>query len=125
MAHIASVAKTAPYAKVARPLISGSQEEARRRVLNLYRMWQREARSAIELHALDITLPTFRAKIREEFEKNRHVTDIRVIDMLVIKGKQELDEVAKGWKQQNHIMKYWDETPKQKDFLTRFYEGYD
>jgi hypothetical protein len=26
-----------------------------------------------------------RAKLREEFEKHRHVTDIRVIDMLVIK----------------------------------------
>jgi len=26
-----------------------------------------------------------RARLREEFEKNRHVTDIRVIDMLVIK----------------------------------------
>jgi NADH dehydrogenase (ubiquinone) 1 alpha subcomplex subunit 6 len=26
-----------------------------------------------------------RAKLREEFEKNRHIKDIRVIDMLVIK----------------------------------------
>jgi hypothetical protein len=26
-----------------------------------------------------------RAKLREEFEKNRHVSDIRVIDMLVVK----------------------------------------
>jgi NADH dehydrogenase (ubiquinone) 1 alpha subcomplex subunit 6 len=26
-----------------------------------------------------------RVKLREEFEKNRHITDIRVIDMLVIK----------------------------------------
>ena len=31
-----------------------------------------------------------RAKVREMFEQNRHVTDIRVIDMLVIKVSNAL-----------------------------------
>jgi hypothetical protein len=32
-----------------------------------------------------------RAKLREEFEKHRHITDIRVIDILVIKvGVQDV-----------------------------------
>jgi NADH dehydrogenase (ubiquinone) 1 alpha subcomplex subunit 6 len=31
------------------------------------------------------TVEQCRVKLREEFEKNRHVTDVRVIDMLVIK----------------------------------------
>nr|CAD7569869.1 unnamed protein product [Timema californicum] len=31
------------------------------------------------------SVPQLRQKLREEFEKNKHITDIRVIDMLVIK----------------------------------------
>ena len=56
MAHIPSIAKVAPITKVAKPLLSATQDEARRRVLSLYRMWQREAPSAIEMHALDMPL---------------------------------------------------------------------
>lgn len=40
---------------------------------------------AIEAFTLEITSKTGRAKVREEFMKNAHVRDIRVIDMLVIK----------------------------------------
>jgi len=60
-----------------------------------------------------------RVKLREEFEKNRHVTDIRVIDMLVIKGQMELKETVEIWKQKCHVMTYFKETvePKPTDFL--------
>ena len=70
MAHIPSIARVTPITKIAKPLLSGSQDEARRRVLNLYRMWLREAPTAIEMHALDMPLKNFRAKVREEFEKH-------------------------------------------------------
>lgn len=39
----------------------------------------------IQGYALEMTSKTGRAKVREEFMKNAHVQDIRVIDMLVIK----------------------------------------
>ena len=41
----------------------------------------------IVAHEYDIPLDveTIQKKIRSEFDKNRHVTDIRVIDMLVVK----------------------------------------
>ena len=66
-----------------------------------------------------------RKKLREEFEKNRHVKDIRVVDMLVIKGQMELVETVKRWKQKGHIMNYFRApiTPKPKDFLSKFFAG--
>ena len=37
------------------------------------------------MYNLDMTVGTGRKKVREEFQKNSHVRDPRVIDMLVIK----------------------------------------
>ena len=64
-----------------------------------------------------------RAKLREEFNKNRHVKDVRVIDMLVVKGQMELVETVKRWKQKGHIMNYFKTTvnPKPNDFLSKFF----
>jgi len=86
-----------------------------------------------------------RDKLREEFVKHRNVTDIRVIDMLVIKvspvdlrssrncvnahfplqGQMELKESVEIWKQKGHIMRYWKESqdPKPTDFLSKFIQG--
>jgi len=127
MAHIASVAKSLPVNKVAKPLLSVSNNEARRRVLNLYRSWWREIPHTVESHALDISVKQGRSKVREVFEQNRNVNDIRVIDMLVIKGTMELEETHKMWKQKTHVLRYFkhNEAPKQRDFMSRFHQGYD
>ena len=63
-----------------------------------------------------------RDKLKEEFVKNKDITDMRIIDMLVIKGQMELKETAEIWKQKGHIMRYWKETvePKPVDFLSKF-----
>ena len=37
------------------------------------------------MNRLDINLKQARAKLREEFMKNAHVRDLRVIDLLVVK----------------------------------------
>jgi NADH dehydrogenase (ubiquinone) 1 alpha subcomplex subunit 6 len=64
-------------------------------------------------------------KLKEVFVKNKEVGDVRVIDMLVIKGQMELKEITMQWKQKCHIMNYWQETvePKPQDFLSKFTSG--
>lgn len=66
-----------------------------------------------------------RAKLRQQFIKNSSVKDIRVSDMLVIKGQMELQETVEIWKQKGHIMRYWKESEERKptDFLSKFIAG--
>uniref|UniRef100_A0A8C0XLZ3 Uncharacterized protein n=1 Tax=Castor canadensis TaxID=51338 RepID=A0A8C0XLZ3_CASCN len=65
-------------------------------------------------------------KVREVFMKNAHVTDPRVVDLLVIKGKMELEETMCGSSGQ-HLMWFFHETesPRPKDFLSKFCFGHD
>jgi NADH dehydrogenase (ubiquinone) 1 alpha subcomplex subunit 6 len=67
----------------------------------------------------------FHFVLREEFLKNKDVADIRMIDMLVIKGQMELKESVKIWKQKSHVMRWWKETHESKptDFLSKFLAG--
>lgn len=41
-----------------------------------------------------------RTKIRQDFERNRHLTDLRVINMLLFKNQQEYQETMNCWKQE-------------------------
>ncbi|NXT15337.1 NDUA6 dehydrogenase, partial [Prunella fulvescens] len=68
-----------------KPIFSRDLSEAKRRVRELYRAWYREVPNTVHLYQLDITVKQGRNKVREMFMKNAHVTDPRVIDMLVIK----------------------------------------
>lgn len=45
---------------------------------------------AVNAYSLDITVRQGRAKVREEFLKNAHLKDIRVIDVMVIKVHRKL-----------------------------------
>jgi len=79
------------------------------------------------LYALSVSPAYVRHRIRQRFEKNRHVTDPRAIDVLVLKGRQDYQETMNCWKQTDHVLGILLESqdrPKR-TFLQKFYEGRD
>uniref|UniRef100_A0A8C8AA58 NADH dehydrogenase [ubiquinone] 1 alpha subcomplex subunit 6 n=1 Tax=Otus sunia TaxID=257818 RepID=A0A8C8AA58_9STRI len=102
-----AVAGRGAVSAAVKPIFSRDLGEAKRRVRELYRAWYREVPNTVHLYQLDITVKQGRNKVREMFLKNANVTDPRVIDMLVIKGKMDLQETIHVWKQRTHIMSAW------------------
>ena len=60
------------------------------------------------------------------FEANRNVTDLRAIDVLLLKSRQEYQETLNLWKQTDHIMGILlkPQSRPQRTFLQKFYEGW-
>ncbi|KAK4875526.1 hypothetical protein RN001_011948 [Aquatica leii] len=110
-----------------KPILSLDQDEARKRAINLYRAWNKQLPFIVRHFDIPKSVEQCRQILREEFTKHENLTDVRVIDMLIIKGQMELQESVNNWKQKGHIMSYFKETiePKPKDFLSKFLQGVD
>lgn len=93
-----------------KPILSVDKGEAKKRMLNLYKAWYRQIPYIGNLSFLTHNLLVFivayflvmdydipksadncRDVLREQFMRNAHVTDIRVIDMLIIKVSCVMD----------------------------------
>ncbi|KAF8871393.1 NADH dehydrogenase 1 alpha subcomplex subunit 6 [Mucidula mucida] len=124
---MAATAYTIP-ARLARPAtISKSPAEQRQRVIQLYREWYRSAPSIVGVYGLSVSPAYVRHAIRQQFEHNRHVTDTRAIDVLLLKSRQEYQECLNVWKLPDHVMDMLSrpyQTPR-KTFLQKFYQGRD
>jgi len=112
-----------------KPLLSLDKDEARVRVLALYRAWYRQIPIFFQYKDVNVHEKVLKARLKEEFLKNAHIKDVRVIDMKVIQGQQELQEIANDWQEQFIVMSKWfpekhiDERPK--DFMSKFLHGHE
>jgi hypothetical protein len=66
-----------------------------------------------------------RAVIRHRFEKNRYVSDPKVIDLLIHKSRQDYQETVNFWKQESHVLGPLlnNRDRPHRTFLQKFYEG--
>ena len=128
---------------------SSNPTEARQRVLSLYRDWYRsvsptaypryipdanhsaepsqQAPEICSLYALNISPIYLRHVIRQRFERNRAVTDQRIIDILIAKDRMEYQETMNCWKMNDQLLGGFIQrdggSPVQGTFLQKFYQG--
>ncbi|KAF9516656.1 hypothetical protein BS47DRAFT_1327169 [Hydnum rufescens UP504] len=106
---------------------STSLAHAKQRSRALYREWYRTAPDVVEMYGLNVPPSLIRARIRERFEHNQHIQDPNVLDILLLKGRQELQETLNVWKQEPHILGVLlaDKQRPQQTFMQKFLEGRD
>ncbi|GLT88620.1 hypothetical protein SLE2022_066370 [Rubroshorea leprosula] len=88
------------------PPNSVNLEEARNRVFDFFRSACRSIPSIMEIYNLHdvVTVSQLRSTIASEIRKNAHVTNSKVIDLLLFKGMEELNNIAEHAKQRHHII---------------------
>lgn len=109
-----------------KPLLSLDKEESRTRALGLYRAWCRRIPWIVRRFDIPKTAKQARLKLREEFAKNKEVSDTRSIDMLIIRGHMLLRETTEVWLQKTHLMRFYKEgpEPKPKTFMAKYLAGF-
>merc|ERR1739840_66002 len=120
--------KSVNVVRQVKPLLSVSKNEARLRTLALYKAWQRQVPFICDEYDIQPSQKMVREKVKEKFMVNANVKDFRVVDMLVVKGQQDLQEIVEKWQQAPHIMsKYFAESyeARPKDFMSKFLTGSD
>ncbi|CAA6657028.1 unnamed protein product [Spirodela intermedia] len=118
------------------PPNSANLEEARAKVFDFFKTACRAIPSIMDIYMLgDVVTPSqLRSSISAQIRKNAHVTNPKVIDMLLFKGMEELGNITEHAKQRHHIIGQYVvgteqlQGPATKDqpgfdFLKRFYEG--
>ncbi|XVF00213.1 hypothetical protein REPUB_Repub03eG0265800 [Reevesia pubescens] len=88
------------------PPNSASLEEAKSRVLDFFRSACRAIPSIMDIYNLDdvVSKSQLRSSIASQIRNNSHVTNPKVIDMLLFKGMEELNNIVEHAKQRHHII---------------------
>lgn len=85
---------------------SRNMAEATRGSLRLYRRALKAAPTMVRTYRLPLEVAEIRRRIRYDFESHSHVTDPAIVDLLVMKGENNLEEVEQNWATKAHVMHY-------------------
>ncbi|VDO79669.1 unnamed protein product [Heligmosomoides polygyrus] len=111
------------------PVQSVNKDQARRSVLQAYKDLQRMTpKFWWDFGMQDMPLGVFRSVLKQQFLKNAHITDIRIIDRLVGETKQHMYAIQYAFYNPDHVRNYLfreNVEPKPKDFLSKFLNGQD
>ncbi|KMT16978.1 hypothetical protein BVRB_2g041840 [Beta vulgaris subsp. vulgaris] len=88
------------------PPNSATLEEARKRMFDFFKTACRSLPAVMDIYNLhDIaTISQLRSSIAAQIRKNADVRDPKVIDMLIFKGTEELENIVEHSKQRHHII---------------------
>ncbi|GLT45999.1 hypothetical protein SLA2020_197910 [Shorea laevis] len=88
------------------PPNSVNLEEARGRVFDFFRSACRSMPTIMDIYNLHdvVTVSQLRSTIASEIRKNAHITNSKVIDLLLFKGMEELGNIVEHAKQRHHII---------------------
>ncbi|XP_010271778.1 PREDICTED: NADH dehydrogenase [ubiquinone] 1 alpha subcomplex subunit 6 [Nelumbo nucifera] len=119
------------------PPNSATLQEARNRTFDFFRQACRSIPTIMEIYNLHdvVTVSEIRSTISSEIRKNAHITNTKVIDMLLFKGMEELGNIVEHAKQRHHIIGQYvlgrrgliqdvgDKDQDISDFLKKFYNS--
>ncbi|KAK5663952.1 hypothetical protein OQA88_164 [Cercophora sp. LCS_1] len=105
---------------------SANWSDAKRRVLTSYRAWLRAAPEIQTMYSVPLPISRIRTRIRQEFERNRFVNKLSVVDVLILKSHADYQETMNFWRQTTHIMSYFKEENfrGEKSLPTSFMAGF-
>ncbi|CAN1813577.1 NADH dehydrogenase [ubiquinone] 1 alpha subcomplex subunit 6 [Linum perenne] len=85
---------------------STSMEEARARVFEFFKTACRSVPTVMDIYNLQdvVKESQLRSAVASEIRRHAHITDPKVIDMLLLKGTEELSNVVLQSKQRHHII---------------------
>ncbi|GJN05249.1 hypothetical protein PR202_ga22863 [Eleusine coracana subsp. coracana] len=88
------------------PPNSASLEEARHRVFDFFKQACRSIPTIMEIYNLEdvVTPAQLRSSIAQQIRRNQEVTNPKVIDMLLFKGMEELNNIVEHAKQRHHVI---------------------
>ncbi|RYP62368.1 hypothetical protein DL769_007325 [Monosporascus sp. CRB-8-3] len=86
---------------------SANWNDAKRRVLAAYRAWMRACPEIQTMYNIPFPVSALRTRVRQEFERNRFVNKLNVVDVLLMQNNAEYQEMMNFWKQTTHVMSYF------------------